>query len=148
MQKLIFALSFAVCAQAWAGRCDIGTPVERQLCNGTNEVRFRNGAGPLDADAHLNDMAYEYAWRLYNYNGGKGLALTHDLPGHDFATRMREGKVALPCGENIAGGQQDALQAVTSWQNSPKHFANMISPQYHKIGTGYYKGFWVQIFSN
>ncbi len=144
--NLIFTFFYG--SAVYAGVCDSGRDTQKILCNGTNQIRAENGVRELHEDSHLDRMADDYAYRLWQYNGGgQGMALTHEIPGHEFALRMRDEGVAMPCAENIAVGQHTMHQVLDSWHGSPGHFANMINGQYQRIGNGYYKGFWVQIFS-
>lgn len=142
--QVIIAFS---CSLAAAGACDIGRNTQRMLCEGTNRIRAEYGLPPLEEDAHLDRMADDYAYRLWEYNGGgQGMALTHEIPGHEFQTRMKEGRVPMPAAENIAAGQRSIRQVLNAWRGSHGHLQN-ITGRYGHIGNGYYKGFWVQIFS-
>lgn len=57
-------------------------------------------------------------------------------------------------GENIAAGQKTPEAVVNGWMNSPGHRANILNPNYKKIGIGYmrtnsgYKYYWVQMFTD
>ncbi len=58
-------------------------------------------------------------------------------------------------GENIAGGFSTPEAVVEAWMNSPGHRANILNPDYNKIGVGYYVDqngaywyYWVQLFSS
>ena len=57
------------------------------------------------------------------------------------------------CGENIAKGQTSPENVMNSWMDSPGHKANILSPNYGKIGVGCYTDphgyiYWVQEFTN
>lgn len=56
------------------------------------------------------------------------------------------------CGENIAAGQATPEEVMNSWLGSAGHKANILSPEYTKMGLGYsvglsngqYRGYWAQ----
>lgn len=57
-------------------------------------------------------------------------------------------------GENIAAGQSSAADVMQSWRDSPGHNANMLNPNYQRVGIGAYAGevgspysfYWGQLF--
>lgn len=58
------------------------------------------------------------------------------------------------CGENIAAGQASPEAVMESWLNSPGHKANIISPEFTRLGLGYSTGrggafhhYWAQEFA-
>lgn len=59
------------------------------------------------------------------------------------------------CGENIAAGQATPEEVMNSWLGSAGHKANILSPEYTKMGLGYsvglsngqYRGYWSQEFA-
>ena len=59
------------------------------------------------------------------------------------------------CGENIAAGQATPEDVMKSWLGSAGHKANILSPEYTKMGLGYseglsngqYRGYWAQEFA-
>ena len=59
------------------------------------------------------------------------------------------------CGENIAAGQATPEEVMKSWLSSAGHTANILSPEYTKMGLGYsvglsngqYRGYWAQEFA-
>lgn len=59
------------------------------------------------------------------------------------------------CGENIAAGQATPEEVMNSWLGSAGHKANILSPEYTKMGLGYsvglsngqYRGYWAQEFA-
>ena len=76
--------------------------------------------------------------------------------GRKCFTVLPEYNVKYTCaGENIAGGQSSPVEVVNDWMNSPGHRANILNPNFHKIGIGYfynakaaYSHFWVQMFTD
>lgn len=60
----------------------------------------------------------------------------------------------MMCGENIAAGQPTPEEVMNSWLGSAGHKANILSPEYTKIGLGYSTGgggtyghYWAQEFA-
>ena len=64
----------------------------------------------------------------------------------------------MMCGENIAAGQptpEDVVNGKYGWMSSEGHKANILSPEYTKMGLGYsvglsngqYSGYWAQEFA-
>lgn len=58
-------------------------------------------------------------------------------------------------GENIAAGYKSPEMVVAAWMESEGHRANIMNPDYHKIGVGYaffgddpYKHYWQQVFTD
>lgn len=60
------------------------------------------------------------------------------------------------CGENIAAGQATPEDVMKSWLESAGHKANILSPEYTKMGLGYsnsgcgagrYSHYWAQEFA-
>ena len=58
-------------------------------------------------------------------------------------------------GENIAAGYRSPEAVVEGWMNSPGHRANILDPDFKKLGVGYYYAsgsyyghYWVQLFSS
>ena len=59
------------------------------------------------------------------------------------------------CGENIAAGQATPEEVMNSWLGSAGHKANILSPEYTKMGlgdsvglsNGQYRGYWAQEFA-
>lgn len=90
-----------------------------------------------------------------DYSDLRAMELTkrfsHTRPdGSDFASGM---KYKFGVGENIAGGQVSAQQAMRDWMNSPGHRENILRPEYDKLSVGLvivpntqYTYYWVQTF--
>ena len=58
----------------------------------------------------------------------------------------------MTAGENIAMGQKNPEQVMSSWMNSSGHKANILNSEFGKIGIGCYKKngiyYWVQMFTD
>jgi uncharacterized protein YkwD len=58
--------------------------------------------------------------------------------GSDPAQRVeRAGYRYRATGENIAGGQMQAEDAMAAWVKSPEHCANLMNPAYTEMGVAY-----------
>lgn len=58
------------------------------------------------------------------------------------------------CGENVAGGQVTPAEVVNAWMNSKGHKANILNPNFTRMGLGYsnmgnkpYIHYWAQEFA-
>lgn len=114
-----------------------------------NEERAKVGLDPLEADSTLDEAADIRVKELVT-------SFSHTRPnGTDPFTVLDElGYSYSAAGENIAAGQSSPAAVVESWMNSEGHRANILSPDYTKLGVGYCKAsdiyghYWVQLFSN
>jgi uncharacterized protein YkwD len=106
-------------------------PVEQSVIAQTNAERARHGLPPLAVDQRLVQSARAHtAWM-------------------SRARRLQH--TSRPVAENIAMGQQTALEAVRSWMSSSGHRANILSPGHRRIGVSAYSApdgtvFWTQQF--
>ena len=71
--------------------------------------------------------------------------------GRDFVARAKAQGYTDPGGENVARGQRDAADVMTSWMNSEGHRANILNCGFKAIGAGAVKGedgtiVWGQLF--
>lgn len=71
--------------------------------------------------------------------------------GRDFVARAKEQGYGDPGGENVARGQRDAADVMTSWMNSDGHRANILNCGFKALGVGAVKGVdgtiaWGQLF--
>ena len=76
-----------------------------------------------------------------------------DPDGHDPAYRAgKAGATFSSIGENIAQGQATANIAMTDLMASPNHAANILNPNFTKVGIAVHLGtdgpFWVQDFTS
>ncbi|BCJ52687.1 hypothetical protein Asp14428_41620 [Actinoplanes sp. NBRC 14428] len=127
----------------------IQADLERRVASLTNEERRKAGLRRLTpqpllgqaARAHSTDMAARYYFSHVSLEGAT-VADRVALTGYAYAI----------VGENIAWGQENALQAVNAWMRSPGHKANILSPDYTEIGVGVaeYRGalVWTQNFAS
>jgi uncharacterized protein YkwD len=104
---------------------------EHQVIERTNAQRRQYGLRPLQVDLRLVHSARRHtAWMSRSRN------LQH---------------TTAPVGENIAMGQRNSSEVVTSWMNSPGHRQNILNTGYTKIGVAAYTAsdgsvYWCQQF--
>lgn len=96
-----------------------------------NKARKEAGAGPLVLDNNLIKMSEYKAADMVktgkaNHEGTYGSIL-------DLARMFNEVSV----GENVLSGGMSAEDMFTMWWNSPGHKANMLNPEYKRIGIGF-----------
>ncbi len=114
-----------------------------------NEERTKNGLSPLVLDAKLCEAATVRANEIIeNFD--------HIRPdGTSCFTVLDENDIHYICvGENIAAGQSTPAEVMANWTSSPDHRANILSPDFGKLGVGFvktssgYQYYWVQIFTD
>lgn len=107
-----------------------------------NEARAANGLEPLSLDAGLSACATVRAQEI-------GQQFSHIRPsGQKFYTVLDESLLSYrAAAENIAMGHSSARQVVDAWLSSPGHRANILSPNYTRIGVGLIGRQWVQLFT-
>lgn len=117
---------------------------EDEVLRLTNELRAQGAccggegcfaaAPALEPDARLRQAARAHALDMAERE-----YFAHDAPdGRSPFDRMREaGFRGCAMGENIAAGQPDAQAVIESWRDSPGHCANLLSPNFERIGVGY-----------
>jgi len=112
--------------------------IETEMILLTNREREQHGLKPLQRNEvlmrsallHTLDMAEN---RFISHTGSDGSTLaTRAL--HAGTTRW------AILGENVACGQQSAVEVVQGWMNSPGHRANILHEQYEEIGVAYING--------
>lgn len=118
---------------------------ERTVFTLTNQARREQGLPALQWSESLARAARYHAAHMAKYR-----YFAHD-------TRLPDGRRMSPAeriahfdssyaGENIAWGQRTPQEAVKSWINSPGHRANMLERGSTRLGVGYVRGYWVQVF--
>ncbi len=119
---------------------------EQEVLRLTNAERAKKGLAPLVWDKDLARAARYHAADMFtddyfDHN-------THDkVNGREVMvcrTFERIGKFARGGAENIAINYSPK-GTVRAWVNSPGHYRNMMG-RYKKLGVGYYKNHWVQVF--
>lgn len=110
--------------------------LEAQMLELVNRERERVGLHPLAADPELTEVARKHSADMFSRS-----YFSHYTPeGKDPFDRMREDGVRfLIAGENLA--LAPSLQiAHTGLMNSPGHRANILRPQFGRVGIGIMDG--------
>lgn len=113
-----------------------------------NDIRSKNGVGPIGACPRLDRIAQDYAQVMadtghYAHNGPSG-----ESPWD----RYRLGGYNMSNGaENIAYGYPSTETVSQGWEDSEGHFRNIINPGLTSVGFGaaqssYGRWYWVQNF--
>ena len=99
----------------------------------TNKIRKEAGFSPLVLDEQLCIEACVRAAELAHNN-----YFDHTRPaGRECFTLLDEMGISYCCaGENIAAGYVTAANVVEGWKNSTGHYANMVDPDFKKLGVG------------
>ena len=115
-----------------------------------NQERAAVGLAPLIEDNTLDQAAAIRAEEIIT-------SFSHTRPDGSscFTALQQVGASYRHAGENIAIGQTTPAQVVADWMNSPGHRANILNPDFTKIGVGVqsssgeYVGYaWAQFFTD
>jgi uncharacterized YkwD family protein len=109
-----------------------------------NQERAKAGLKPLQADAALSAMARDKAVDMHNNHYFSHTSPTYGSP---FNMMRKYGIPFRTAGENIAMGQRSPQEVMNQWMNSKGHRANILNPNFTKIGVAHYNGYWVQEFT-
>ncbi|MBQ5783125.1 MAG: CAP domain-containing protein, partial [Oscillospiraceae bacterium] len=110
-----------------------------------NEERAKQGLAALKMDPNLTEYAMQRAAEISVY-------YDHTRPdGRNFDTVVTDSTYTGAKGENIALGQKDPADVMTSWMNSKGHRENILKTDYKSVGIGCFrqdngKYCWVQLF--
>lgn len=120
----------------------------KQVVNLVNEERAKAGLSALVLDETLASAAMVRATEIET-------SFSHTRPdGRSFSTVLSDmGIQYRRSGENIAWGQQSPEAVMEGWMNSEGHRANILNPNFTKIGVGYRKNaagrtYWTQLFTS
>jgi uncharacterized protein YkwD len=110
--------------------------LEKQMLDLVNQERAAAGLRPLAPDPELTEVAREHSADMF----ARGY-FAHDTPeGLSPFDRMRHANVRfLTAGENLALAPTLSL-AHTGLMNSPGHRANILQPQFGRLGIGILDG--------
>lgn len=110
--------------------------LERRMLELVNEERSKAGLKPVNADPEMTQVARKHSVDMF----ARGY-FSHVTPdGLDPFDRMRESGVKfLTAGENLALAQTLQI-AHTGLMNSPGHRANILRPQFGRLGIGIIDG--------
>lgn len=116
---------------------DEASAIERRAFDQTNEVRVKNGLPALAWDADICRMA-----RIHSENMSREGYFSHTTPdGQRLRDRIRVVGIVQfrVLAENIAynqGYEDPGAFAVERWMLSPKHRANILSPEFQAMAIG------------
>lgn len=111
-----------------------------------NAVRNANGVLPLSESETLSKAAAQRAKEAATQR-------SHIRPdGTQYYTTVTAALNPY-VGENLAGGSYTSETVVTAWMNSAGHRENILDPEFHYIGVGYYVSetgtiYWCELFSD
>lgn len=110
--------------------------LEKQMLDLMNQERQAAGLSPLEADPELTEVARRHSADMF----ARGY-FAHDTPeGLTPFDRMRQADVRfLIAGENLALAPTIPV-AHTGLMNSPGHRANILRPQFGRVGIGVMEG--------
>jgi uncharacterized protein YkwD len=136
----VVALVLAVLAySAFAQATVEPNALEKRVFEQTNLARVQNGLAPLTWDADLCRMA-----RVHSESMSRQQYFSHVTPeGLRLRERARAAGILQywVLGENIAfnqGYDDPGAVAVEKWMQSPKHRANILSPEFRAMAVGSY----------
>lgn len=112
-----------------------------------NKERAKAGLGELTLDKTIEKAAFTRAKEITR-------SFSHTRPdGSNFSSVLKEhGITYRGSGENIAWGQKSPEEVMKAWMNSEGHRANILNPNFKKIGVGHYQNekgtnYWAQLFT-
>ncbi len=109
---------------------------EQEMFAMVNTERVNQGLEKLSFEPHLRDLAREHSNDMFQ----RGYFSHYTPEGLSPFDRMdKAGITYLSAGENLALAPSTQL-AMQGLMNSPGHRANILSPQFHKIGIGVIDG--------
>lgn len=111
--------------------------------------RHAHGLPPVTIDSELVTMAQRQAEAMAS--AGR---LSHDIDGNLVARLAAAGRRPGAAVENVAAGYESMGAALTGWQHSAMHNANLLDPQMRRLGiaaalapTTRYKRFWALVMT-
>lgn len=118
-----------------------------QVVKLVNKERAKAGLKELTLDKTIESAALIRAKEIVQ-------SFSHTRPnGSNFSTVLKEqGITYRGAGENIAWGQKSPEEVMKAWMNSDGHRANILNPNFTKIGVGHYQNakgtnYWAQLFT-
>ena len=126
--------------------------LEWAVLNEINAYRQANGIRRLEMSRSLAAAARHHAVYM-SLNDD----IDHTLGTIDWSRNIWDYGYPISAfiGENAAAGRQSAAGTVAQWKASPPHNANMLNPNFIRIGVGrvyygegYYRYYWVTTFGD
>lgn len=112
-----------------------------------NEERAKAGLSALTLDENIASAALIRSKEIET-------SFSHTRPdGRGFGTVLTDNGITYRgAGENIAWGQKTPEAVMTAWMNSAGHRANILDPNFKKIGVGHRQSssgthYWTQLFT-
>lgn len=122
----------------------------REVLRLVNVEREKEGLNALVGDAKLDAAAQGHSEDMAAND-----FFDHDnLKGEKFSDRIKKAGASYRCaGENIAAGQRNPEAVVDAWMHSEGHRANILTPEFNKLGVGVAKNangyiYWTQDFTD
>ena len=122
---------------------------ETEVIRLVNVERDKAGCGSVRLNTKLRTAMRLHLQELGTHGD---LYISHvSDDGRDFGARAREQGYTDAGGENVARGQRNAADVMTSWMNSEGHRANILNCSFKALGAGAVRGVddtivWGQIF--
>lgn len=118
-------------------------PALRKVLVRVNAARARHDLAALTVSRCLT--------RRFAQPWAEHMAQTETMVHQDLAPMFTRCSGLRTVGENIAAGYRSAASVVRAWLNSPGHRANILNPDFTRIGLGLAAGaggtrYWVQDF--
>ena len=119
-----------------------------QIAELVNAERAKAGIGALTLDQGITSAAQIRAQEIE-------VSFSHTRPdGRRFSSVLTDAGITFRnSGENIAWGQRSPQEVMNGWMNSEGHRANILNPNFTKIGIGHYqnaagRNYWSQLFTS
>ena len=123
---------------------DHATPEQKaqEVFKLVNTERMKAGLHPYKYDLRLEKAAMVRAKEI-------AVKFSHRRPdGTSCGTAVTQAGAGSPTDENIGMGTSSAAEIMKAWMDSLGHKIAILSKNNTHIGVGYYKGHWVQTFSD
>ena len=123
---------------------DHATPEQKaqEVFKLVNTERMKAGLQPYKYDLRLEKAAMVRAKEI-------AVKFSHERPdGTSCGTAVTQAGAGSPTDENIGMGTSRAAEDLKAWMDSHGHKIAILSKNNTHIGVGYYKGHWVQTFSD
>lgn len=123
---------------------------EQKVVQLVNVERQKAGLQALTLDTEISNVARAKSKDMADNNYFAHQSPTYGSAG-DMLTKF--GIRWSAWGENLASGQKTPEAVVTAWMNSAGHRANIMSPNFSRIGVGYVTNsggipYWTQVFAD
>ena len=121
------------------------TQDQQQVSSIVNQQRALNQENGVQLDPTLCAIAQAFAYDMYMRS-----YFSHVSPeGTTMGMRLRSCNAPYGwAGENIALGQKDSNEVMTTWMNSKGHRDNILNTHFNRIGVGHYGNIWVEEFTD